>query len=42
MIREARTKVRELVELYLLSKLASLVNTKTAGLYRDEGLAVLQ
>ena len=35
-------EVCELVGLYLLSKLAPLIGTKNVGLYRDDGLAVIQ
>ena len=34
-------EVCELVQLYLLGKLASLIGAKHVGLYRDDGLAVI-
>ena len=34
-------EVCELLELYLLGKLAPLIGTKNVGLYRDHGLAVI-
>ena len=34
-------EVCELIKLYLLGKLASLIGTKNVGLYRDDGLAVI-
>ena len=34
-------EVCELLELYLLGKLAPLIGTKNVGLYRDDGLAVI-
>ena len=34
-------EVCELVGLYLLGKLATLIGTKNVGLYRDDGLAVI-
>ena len=37
----ARAEACKLVWLYLLSKLAPLVDTKNVGLYRDDGLAVI-
>ena len=37
----ARAEACELVWLYLLSKLAPLVDTKNAGLYRDDSSAVI-
>ena len=34
-------EICELVKIYLLSKLAPLISTKNVGLYRDDGLAVI-